>query len=138
MFQQPPGYPPTPPRQTPAARPPQPQPQPQYRQPGPPGPLPYGPPPGTPPQGAGYSYQQASMVPQSNGMGTAGLTLALVGLLLPCLLIFGVIFSSIGMARANSQRLPGNASRAGLAVSIIGIVGWVLLLIIIGANSSSS
>ncbi|HEX4790298.1 MAG TPA: hypothetical protein VH372_17655, partial [Actinospica sp.] len=74
----------------------------------------------------------------SNGMGTAGLTLALIGLLLPCLLILGVIFSSIGLSKASSQQLPGNSAKAGLAVSIIGIVGWILLLIIIGANSSSS
>jgi serine/threonine protein kinase len=135
MFQQP-GYPPTPPGQTPAARPGQPQQQ--YRQPGP-APLPYQQQrPGTPPQGTGYYGRPQQMGSPSNGMGTAGLTLSLVGLIIPCLLIFGVIFSSIGLSKASSQRLPNGSSKAGLAVSIIGIVGWIVLVIILGANSSGS
>ena len=138
MFQQPP-YQGTPPRPTPAAqqqRPPQ-QPQPQqFRGPGP---MPYAPPrPGTPPQGTGYYPPRPMMAQGSNGMGTAGLTLGLVGLIFPCTLLFGVIFSAIGLSRSGSQRLPAGSSKAGLAVSIIGIVGWIVLLIIIGQNSGNS
>lgn len=132
MFQQQPYG--TPPRPTPAAqpRPPQPQPQ-QFRGPGP---MPYPQQrPGTPPQGTGY-YAPRPMTPPNNGMGTAGLTLGLVGLIFPCTLLFGVIFSAIGLSRASSQRLPGGSSKAGLAVSLIGIVGWIVLLIIIGRNSN--
>lgn len=130
-FRQPPGYPPTPPRpvvSAPAAQ--------QFRGPAP---MPYTPPrPGTPPQGTGYQYYpQRPMPAPSNGMGTAGLTLGLVGLIFPCTLLFGVIFSAIGLSRASSQRLPGGSSKAGLAVSLIGIVGWIVLLIIIGRINSN-
>jgi len=126
MFQQP-GFPPTPPRPTPAAQPPRPA-QPPFRQPGP---MPYTPQrPGTPPQGTGF-YAAAP----SNGMGTAGLVLGIVGLIVPCLLILGVVFSAVGISRASTQRLPNGAAKAGLAVSIIGIVGWVLLVIILGNYS---
>jgi len=119
-FQQPYG---TPPRSTPSAQRP-------YQQPVQPQ-APY------PPVG-GYRYPQNSMAAQNNGMGTAGLTLGIVGLFLPCTLIFGVIFSSIGIARSNSAGLPGGSSKAGLAVSIIGIIGWVVLIIILGQSSSGS
>jgi serine/threonine protein kinase len=127
-----PGYPQTPPRPAPAPVPPQP-----FRQPGG-APGPYGPQrPAAPPQGAGYRYPAMPMAAQTNGMGTAGLTLGLIGLIFPCLLILGVIFSSIGLSRANAQRLPSTSSKAGLAVSIIGIVGWIIMIIIIGRNSGS-
>jgi serine/threonine protein kinase len=134
MFQS--GYPQTPPR--PTAMPPRPQQQQQrqqqqqqqYPRPGYPQPQR----PGTGPV-PGYGYPQA---PVSNGMGTAGLTLSIIGLFLPCLLIFGLIFSSIGLSRAGSQRMPSGSSKAGLWVSIIGIVGWIILVVIIGRSNSNS
>lgn len=121
MFQQPQSYPQTPPRQTPV--PPRPQQQrPPYPQPG-----------------GGYQYPQGPqpMYGQSNGMGTAGLTLGIIGLFLPCLLIFGVIFSGIGLSRA-SQGQPSGTSKAGLIISLVGIVGWVLLIVFAVTHSSSS
>lgn len=124
MFQQPRPYPPTPPRQTPM-------PPPQQQ---------FGPRPGTPPQGTGYQYPQGPRPPyppQSNGMGTAGLTLGIIGLFLPCLLIFGVIFSGIGLSRSN-QGLPAGTSKAGLIISLIGLVGWILLIVFAVTHTSSS
>jgi hypothetical protein len=99
----------------------------------------YGPRPGTPPQGAGYRYPMARQpqIQQTNGMGTAGLTLGIIGLFLPCLLIFGVIFSGIGLSRAN-QGQPSGTSKAGLIISLIGIVGWTLLIVAAVTNSSGS
>jgi len=113
----------TPPQSTPSAQRP-------YQQPMQPQP-PY------PPAG-GYRYPQNPAASQNNGMGTAGLTLGIVGVFIPCTLIFGVIFSSIGIARSNSAGLPSGSSKAGLAVSIIGIIGWVALVIILGHSSSGS
>lgn len=131
MFRQP-GYPQTPPRPMPAAQPVQPAPQ--YRQPRP-APGPYGPPrPGTPPQAMAYGYQR----PVGNGMGTAGLTLAIIGIVFGCPLILGLIFSSIGLSRSNSRGLPSGTSKAGLAVSLIGIVGWIALLIVTGHNANTT
>ncbi len=119
-FQQPYG---TPPQSTPSAQRP-------YQQPVQPQ-APY------PPAG-GYRYPQNPTASRNNGMGTAGLTLGIVGLFIPCTLIFGVIFSSIGIARSNSGGLPSGSSKAGLAVSIIGIIGWVALVVILGHSSSGS
>ena len=137
MFQQP-DYQHTPQRPTPVtARPPQmPQGRPPYPNAGPnTGPGFPQQRPGTGPQGPGYGYPQAQ---PSNGMGTAGLTLSIIGLILPCLLVLGLIFSSIGLSRAGSQRMPSGTSKAGLWVSIIGIVGWIILVIAIGSSSGNN
>jgi serine/threonine protein kinase len=133
MFQQP-RYPQTPPRQTPVP-PPQQRPYPQQ-----PTPTGFGPQrPGTPPQGGGYGYRYPqSAAPPSNGMGIAGLTLGIIGLFLPCLLIFGLIFSGIGLSRSSSQQLPAGASKGGLIVSLIGVVGWILLVVIVVTHATSS
>jgi serine/threonine protein kinase len=132
--QQPQQYPQTPPRQT--QMPQRPYPQPQQAPGG------FGVPqrPGTPPQGSGYGYPQAPMAPprRSNGMGTAGLTLGLIGIIVPCLLVLGVIFSSIGLSRSSSQGLPAGTSKAGLTVSLIGIAGWILLVVISVTHGSAS
>ena len=133
MFQS--GYPQTPPRPTPTP-PRQQQPQQNYRRPGSPAGPGYPPRPGTGPQGPGYGYPPPP--PASNGMGTAGLTLSIIGLILPCLLVLGLIFSSIGLSRAGSQRLPSGTSKAGLWVSIIAIVGWIILVIAVGSHNSNS
>jgi serine/threonine protein kinase len=130
-------YPQTPQRQTPLSPPPQ-RPYPQQQAPGG-----FGQPqrPGTPPQGTGYRYPQTPTTPQAgrrNGMGTAGLTLGIIGLILPCLLILGVVFSGIGLSRSSTQGLPGGTSKAGMTVSLIGIVGWVLLVILGATHGSSS
>ena len=139
MFQQPQQYPQTPPRQTPMPPVQQPQ-RPYAQQPG--QQSGFGPQqrPGTPPQGAGYQYPQyqGAMAQRSNGMGTAGLTLGIIGLFLPCLLVLGVIFSGIGLSRSSSQGLPSGTSKAGLIISLIGVVGWVLLIIIGVTHGSSS
>jgi hypothetical protein len=122
-FQQPQSYPRTPPRQTPM---PPPQQQRPYQ----------------PPQGTGYRYPVAGQPQyrpqqQSNGMGTAGLTLAIIGVFLPCLLIFGVIFSGIGLSRA-SEGQPTGTSKAGLIISLVGIVGWILLIVFAVSHSNTS
>jgi len=133
MFQQPQQYPQTPPRQTPM--PPQ-QPQRPYQQPQQPGQRSgFG-----PQQAAGYQYPQyqGAMAQRSNGMGTAGLTLGIIGFFLPCLLVLGVIFSGIGLSRSSNQGLPSGTSKAGLIISLIGVVGWVLLIIIGVTHNSSS
>ena len=137
VFQQPQQYPQTPPRQT--SMPQQQRPYPQQQ-----APAAFGQQPrlGTPPQGTGYNYPQAPMMPlngrRGNGMGTAGLTLGLIGLIIPCLLILGVIFSGIGLSRSSSQGLPGGTSKSGLIVSLVGIAGWILLVVIGATHGSSS
>ncbi len=118
------GYPGTPPRATPAQPGPTP-PRPVYQNP-----VAYGQRPGTPPSGTRYRYPVGA-VQASNGMGTAGLTLALIGLFLPCLLLFGIIFSGVGVSRARSGSLPDGPAKAGLAISLIAAFGWIIVAVIV-------
>ena len=77
-------------------------------------------------------FIQQAPAPQSNGIGTAGFVLALIGLIL-CwipildwiLWLLGVIFSFIGVFRA-----PRGLAIAGLVISFIGII---ILITFIGA-----
>lgn len=121
-----PGYPPTPPRAT--SMPPTPTPpRPIYQNPGPGYPQR----PGTPPSGTQYRYPVNPQPGATNSMGTTGLVLGLIGLLMPLVLPFGVIFSGIGLSKAKPERLPDGPAKAGLAVSLIGLLGWVIILIIV-------
>lgn len=77
-------------------------------------------------------FIQQAPAPKSNGIGTAGFVLALIGLIL-CwipildwiLWLLGVIFSFIGVFRA-----PRGLAIAGLVISFIGII---ILIAFIGA-----
>ena len=73
-------------------------------------------------------FIQQAPAPKSNGIGTAGFVLALIGLILcwiPILWLLGVIFSFIGVFRA-----PRGLAIAGLVISFIGII---ILIAFIGA-----
>jgi hypothetical protein len=93
-----------------------------------------------PQQAGGYRYPQAQpqfQRQQTNGMGTAGLTLSIIGLFLPCLLIFGIIFSGIGLSRAG-QGQPSGTSKAGLTISLVGLLGWILLIVFVATHTTTS
>ena len=70
---------------------------------------------------------------RKRGMAVAGFVVSLVGLLLlPALFgILGVIFSSIGLAKAiknpDTHKAKGLAI-AGLSISVIDIIWWLLVL----------
>jgi heme/copper-type cytochrome/quinol oxidase subunit 2 len=79
----------------------------------------------------------------SNGLGTAGFVVGLIGLLfsfLPVigviawpLVILGVIFSAIGIARANKGAATNKGlAIAGLVLSVIGLVFCVLWAVAVG------
>lgn len=80
---------------------------------------------------------------QTNGIGTAGFVLALVGLFLGwipflgwAIWLLGLIFSIIGLTRS-----PKGLSIAGLIISLVGIVLLVLVfgaIGIIGAAAATS
>jgi hypothetical protein len=110
--------------------PPQPTATPQQRGPVYQNPVAYVPRPGTPPTGTQYRYPAGPM-PPTNAMGTAGLVLGLLGLFLFFLLPLGIIFSGVGISRAGSRRLPGGSAKAGLAVSLIGSFGWIMVAVIV-------
>lgn len=84
------------------------------------------------PQQQVFIQQQAS---KSNGLGTAGFVLALIGLIL-CwipildwiLWLLGVIFSFIGVFKA-----PRGLAIAGLVISFIGLI---IIFAVIGAIAS--
>lgn len=79
-------------------------------------------------------------VPKSNGLGTAGFVLALLGLLL-CwvpilgwlLWLLGLIFSIIGVCRQ-----PRGMAIAGLVLSCLGLIVLIAALIIAGTAAIMS
>ena len=86
--------------------------------------------------------QQSNTQP-SNGLGTTGFVLGLIGLLfsfIPVigviawpLVILGIIFSAIGISKASKGRATNKGlAIAGLVVSIIGIVMCVLWAAVLG------
>jgi hypothetical protein len=109
---------------------------------GPPQP-PYGAPPpgyGYPVGGYGYGYPRPR-----NGVGTAGLVLGIIGLVLCWLLwvgwvlnILAIILGGVGVSRANHGTATNKGSAmAGLILGIIGLVLGIGLWVALGAVWSS-
>jgi hypothetical protein len=77
-------------------------------------------------------WYRASSAPQ-NGMGTAGLTLGILGLFLPFLGILAIIFGSIGISRAN-KGLATNKVAAGWGLGLgifdvtVSLFFWIAIL----------
>jgi len=80
---------------------------------------------------------QQSAVKPSNGLGTAGFVLGLIGLVLSFipligivawpLVILGIIFSAVGISKAAKGRATNKGlAIAGLAVSLVGLVICIL------------
>jgi Mycobacterium membrane protein len=88
-----------------------------------------------------YESQQRTQSP-SNGLGTTGFVLGLVGLVLSPipfvgvvawpLVVLGIVFSAIGIARTRSGKATNKGlSIAGLVLSILGLgvcIVWVLII----------
>lgn len=75
----------------------------------------------------------ARSLPQ-NGMGTAALTLGVIGLFaLPLVAsVLAIIFGNIGMSRADAGIATNRgAAKAGFILGIIGLVLGLILLIIV-------
>ncbi|MDT5370010.1 MAG: hypothetical protein QOC62_4441 [Mycobacterium sp.] len=118
-----------------------------YPAPPPPGGA-YPPPP--PPQGGGYpapppmpyDYQGAPPAAPRNGLGTAALVLAIIGLLACWIPIFGtavgvilgiiaVVLGAIGRGRVKrGEATNGGVSLAGLILGILAIVGAIVAIVL--------
>lgn len=95
-------------------------------------------PPATPAWGSvapGYptppTYATPPVRPQ-NGMGIAGLVLGIISLLLFGFIlgILAIIFSSIGIQRANNGQATNKTMAIwGLVLGIIGFVGWMIFIL---------
>lgn len=96
------------------------------------------------PQNAGQNAGQTIIINQeaphkSNGMGTAGFVLALLGLVfcwVPVLgwilWLLGLIFSFVGIFRQ-----PKGLSIAGLVLSCLGLIVLIIMLCAVGAAMAS-
>lgn len=97
------------------------------------------PPYGQPPYGQPWQpYAAAPERPRTNGMGTAGFVLSLVGLFfgwIPVLgwliWLLGAVFSFIGLFRS-----PRGLAIAGVVISLVFIPVFLLLIVALGLSSS--
>lgn len=131
------GYPsPPPPGQPYAGQPYAAQPYPSQPYPGQPylGPTYPGPPAGPPPSGYAYPGGYGFAQPR-NGMGTAGLVLGIIGVVLCWTLwvgwiinILAIIFGGVGMSRANHGVATNKSSAAaGLVLGVIGLAAGLVI-----------
>lgn len=111
----------TPPRPAPQRPPVQP-PAPRVQTP----PAPYRPPYQIPLAHPGpYAYNRP---PGSNGMAVASLVLALVGIIVPCVLVLALVFGLVGLAKARTAGSGRGQAMAGTIISAVLILGWALLI----------
>ena len=71
--------------------------------------------------------------PKTNGVGTAGFVLALVGLFVSCIPILGWIIWALGaiLSFVGIFKTPRGLSIAGLCISFIGLILLILFLTVI-------
>jgi uncharacterized protein YndB with AHSA1/START domain len=78
----------------------------------------------------------------SNGLAVASLVLGIVSLVVPfggfVAAPFGVVFGIVGARRARRGARHGALAAAGLTLSIVGFVVWLLLLLFVFAGGGSS
>ncbi|MEY9926108.1 hypothetical protein ABH926_000730 [Catenulispora sp. GP43] len=101
----------------------------------------YPPPPPLPPEayptysgGQGYDYggYGAPPVRRRNGMGTAALTLGIVGFLIGPASILAIIFGRIGLTRvARGEATNRGVAQAGFVLGIVTLALWILGLILV-------
>jgi hypothetical protein len=114
-------------------------------QPGPDAQPSYPPPPSYPtypPPPYGYGY--AAFAPPSNGIGTAGFVLGLLGLILCwfpfvglALGVLGVILSGVGMSNGRRTGAPTGLAVAGLVLGLISLIPSGIILFTLATFSSS-
>lgn len=77
---------------------------------------------------------------QANPQGTAGLVLALVGIIMPCALPAGLVFSLVGLGkgRHGPYSRPRGAATAGLIVSVVLSVIWIVILLAVHAHDQAA
>lgn len=80
----------------------------------------------------------AAVGPSRNGMGTAALTLGILGIFLGWLFSFlAIIFGSIGIARANrGEATNKSAATWGLWLGIVAPVFWIFVVFVVLGSSS--
>jgi len=73
-----------------------------------------------------------------NGMGSASLTLGILGLFLGWLFsLLAIIFGGVGLGRANrGEATNRGAALWGLWLGVIGLALWVIILIVIFGSSA--
>ncbi len=95
--------------------------------------------PGYPEQGGYPSYPQQGGYPQQqpgNGLAIASLVCGIVGLLILWFILspLAVIFGGIGLSRANKGAKHRGQAMAGLVLGIIGLLGYIILVIFVTTN----
>jgi eukaryotic-like serine/threonine-protein kinase len=75
-----------------------------------------------------------------NNPGTTGLVLSLVSIVVPCLLPVSLIFSLVGLGKSapGPVRPPRGAATAGMIISVVLILVWIVVLVAIHAHQQAT
>ena len=68
---------------------------------------------------------------RDNGMATAALVVSLVGIIVPCMVVLGLIFGLIGLSRSRQTGSGRGQATAATIVSAVLIVAWTAVLLIL-------
>jgi hypothetical protein len=82
----------------------------------------------------GFAPQQRP----TNPIGTAGMVLALVGVLVPCALPVGLVFGLIGLNRSGDGRRPRGQAKAAVVVSAVVGAIWIIVIIAVRAHRAAT
>lgn len=85
-----------------------------------------------------YALPYGPQPQRDNGMATAALVVSLVGIIVPCMVVLGLIFGLIGLSRARETGSGRGQATAATIVSAVLIVGWTTLLVILANLHTTS
>jgi serine/threonine protein kinase len=78
-----------------------------------------------------YATPYPQQVRRDNGMATAALVVSLVGIIVPCMVLLGLVFGLIGLNRSRQTGSGRGQATAAIIVSAVLIVTWTTVLVIL-------
>jgi len=78
-----------------------------------------------------YAMPYPQQAQRDNGMATAALVVSLVGIIVPCMVILGLIFGLIGLSRSRQTGSGRGLATAATIVSAVLILVWTTVLLVL-------
>jgi serine/threonine protein kinase len=81
----------------------------------------------------GYGTPYGPPIRRDNGMAIAALVVSLFGIIVPCMLILGLIFGIIGLAKARETGTGRGQSTAAVIISAVLILLWIIAIVVLAS-----